>query len=148
MLPLYAGLRRNEAEKLRWCDLVLGEAGGLLRMPVAVNKNRKDQPLPLHRELVAALQRGKPADGKADDLVLVNGVPDMGEFRMDLETAGIPFLDESGQRLDYHALRKTFITRLSRFKVHPRLAMELARHSDLKLTMKNYTDAGSCPCRK
>ncbi|MGH8021937.1 MAG: site-specific integrase, partial [Limisphaerales bacterium] len=44
MLPLYAGLRRQEATKLRWCDLVLGEQGGLLRMPVAVNKNRKDQP--------------------------------------------------------------------------------------------------------
>jgi integrase len=33
LLPLYAGLRRNEANKLRWCDLVLGEQGGLLRMP-------------------------------------------------------------------------------------------------------------------
>ena len=55
LLPLYAGLRRNEANRLRWGDLVLGEQGGLLRMPVAVNKNRKDQPLPLHRELVAAL---------------------------------------------------------------------------------------------
>jgi len=148
MLPLYAGLRRKEAAKLRWCDLVLGEEGGLLRMPVAVNKNRKDQPLPLHRELVAALQRSKPKDSPADALVLVHGVPDMDEFRADLEKAGIPFLDESGQRLDYHALRKTFITRLSRNNVHPRLAMELARHSDLKLTMKNYTDAGQLPLQE
>jgi integrase len=89
----------------------------------------------------AALLRSKPKDSQADALVLVNGVPDMGEFRPDLEKAGIAFLDESRQRLDYHPLRKTFITRLSRNKVHPRLAMELARHSDLKLTMKNYTDA-------
>ena len=148
LLPLYAGLRRNEATKLRWCDLVLGEQGGLLRIPVAVNKNRKDQPLPLHRELAAALQRSKPKDGPADALVLVNGVPDMDEFRADLEKAGIPFLDESGRRLDYHALRKTFITRLSRNKVHPRLAMELARHSDLKLTMTNYTDAGQLPLQE
>ena len=72
----------------------------------------------------------------------------MDEFRADLEKAGIPFLDKRGQRLDYHALRKTFITRLSRNKVHPRLAMELARHSDLKLTMKNYADVGQFPLQE
>ena len=33
-------------------------------------------------------------------------------------------------------------------KVHPRVAMELARHSDLKLTMKNYTDAGQLPLQE
>jgi hypothetical protein len=59
-----------------------------------------------------------------------------------LRKAGIPFLDERGRRMDYHALRTTFITRLSTMKVHPRLAMELARHSDMRLTMKTYTDVG------
>ena len=33
-------------------------------------------------------------------------------------------------------------------KVHPRVAMELARHSDLRLTMKTYTDAGQLPLRE
>jgi hypothetical protein len=33
-------------------------------------------------------------------------------------------------------------------KVHPRLAMELARHSDLRLTMKTYTDAGQLPLQE
>jgi hypothetical protein len=28
---------------------------------------------------------------------------------------------------------------------HPRIAQELMRHSDLKLTMKLYTDAGQLP---
>ena len=35
------------------------------------------------------------------------------------------------------------MTRLSIMKVHPRMAMELARHSDIKLTMKNYIDVDS-----
>jgi integrase len=148
MLPLYAGLRRNEAKTLHWSDLVLGESGGLLRLHAAVNKNRKEQSLPLHRELAKALQQQKPANCKADDLVLVNGVPNMDEVRADLEKAGIPFLDERGHRMDYHALRTTFITRLSTMKVHPRLAMELARHSDMRLTMKTYTDAGQLPLRE
>jgi hypothetical protein len=113
-----------------------------------VNKNRKEQSLPLHHELAKALQQQKPANCKADDLVLVNGVPMMKEFRQDLKKAGIPFLDERGHRMDYHALRTTFITRLSTMKVHPRLAMELARHSDMRLTMKTYTDAGQLPLRE
>ena len=50
--------------------------------------------------------------------------------------------------MDHHALRTTFVTRLSIMKVHPRMAMELARHSDLKLTMKNYTDVGQLPLRE
>ena len=33
-------------------------------------------------------------------------------------------------------------------KVHPRLAMELARHSDMRLTMKTYTGAGQLPLRE
>jgi hypothetical protein len=94
------------------------------------------------------LKQQKPANCKADDLVLVNGVPDMDKFRTDLEKAGIPFLDERGRRIDYHALRTTFITRLSTMKVHPRVAMELARHSDMRLTMKTYTDAGQLPLRE
>jgi integrase len=148
MLPLYAGLRRNEVKTLCWSNLVLGESGGLLRIHAAVNKNRKEQALPLHRELAEVLQQQKPADSKTDDLVVVNGVPKMKEFRQDLEKAGIPFLDERGHRMDYHALRTTFITRLSIMKVHPRLAMELARHSDMRLTMKTYTDAGQLPLRE
>jgi hypothetical protein len=104
--------------------------------------------LPLHHELAKALQQHKPADSKTDDLVVTNGVPKMKEFRQDLGKAGIPFLDERGHRMDYHALRTTFITRLSTMKVHPRLAMELARHSDMRLTMKTYTDAGQLPLRE
>ena len=148
LLPLYAGLRRNEAKTLRWGDLVLGEKGGLLCLRAAVSKNRKEQALPLHCELVAALQRNRPVDCKAEDYLLVKGVPKMKVFRQDLARAGIPFEDEDGERMDYHALRTTFITRLSRLKVHPRLAMELARHSDMRLTMKTYTDAGQLPLQE
>jgi integrase len=72
MPPLSAGLRRNEAKTLRWSSLVLGESGGLLRIHAAVNKNRKEQALPLHPELVKAFQKERPADGKTNDLVLPN----------------------------------------------------------------------------
>jgi len=47
--------------------------------------------------------------------------------------------------VDFHALRTTYITRLQRAGVSPREAMELARHSDMRLTMKTYTDVAQLP---
>jgi hypothetical protein len=44
--------------------------------------------------------------------------------------------------------RPAFKHPISTMKVHPRLAMELARHSDMRLTMKTYTDAGQLPLRE
>ena len=41
--------------------------------------------------------------------------------------------------MDFHALRHTFISRLVKAGVHPKLAQDLARHSDIKLTMNRYT---------
>jgi hypothetical protein len=66
-------------------------------------------------------------------------------IRADFKTAGIPLVDERGHRVDFHALRMTYITRLQRAGVSPREAMELARHSDMRLTMKTYTDAAQLP---
>jgi integrase len=40
---------------------------------------------------------------------------------------------------DFHSLRKTFITNLSRAGVSPKMAQSLARHSDINLTMNVYT---------
>ncbi len=40
---------------------------------------------------------------------------------------------------DFHSLRHTFITNLARGGVHPRLAQDLARHSDINLTLSRYT---------
>ena len=66
-------------------------------------------------------------------------------IRADFKTVGIQLVDERGHRVDFHALRMTYITRLQRAGVSPREAMELARHSDMRLTMKTYTDAAQLP---
>ncbi len=46
---------------------------------------------------------------------------------------------------DFCALRHTFDTRLSANGANPRLVMELMRHSDIELTMIDYTDAMLLP---
>ena len=45
----------------------------------------------------------------------------------------------------FHSLRKTLATQLAKSNVAPRVAMEVMRHSDLRLTMNVYTDSGQLP---
>ncbi len=50
-----------------------------------------------------------------------------------------------GASMAVGALRVTFCTNLLNAGVHPRVVQELMRHSDIKLTMKNYTDPSQLP---
>src|SRR5260370_4865456 len=63
-------------------------------------------------------------------------------LRIDLDAAGIAYRDEEGRVADFHALRHSYITLLSRSGVSPKVAQELARHSDIRLTMNVYTHTG------
>ena len=60
-------------------------------------------------------------------------------LKIDLGAAGIHYKDESGRQFDFHALRHTFISNLTAADVHPKRAQQLARHSDINLTMNRYT---------
>jgi len=146
LLAMHTGLRRGEINALHGGDFHLDTANPYWVLPAAVVKNRKEQPRPLHPELVEELQKLKAA-GKLEpgDLVFPDGVPAMKEIHKDFKEAGIPWKDERGHVVDFHALRTTYITRLQRAGVSPREAMELARHSDMRLTMKTYTDVAQLP---
>jgi integrase len=61
-------------------------------------------------------------------------------FSLGLAAAGIHKEDERGRRVDLHALRHTFGTRLSKNGVAPRTAQAAMRHSSIGLTMNVYTD--------
>ena len=60
-------------------------------------------------------------------------------LKQDLEAAGIPYRDEAGKVADFHSLRHTFISNLSKSGVSPKVAQSLARHSTIGLTMDTYT---------
>jgi integrase len=60
-------------------------------------------------------------------------------FNKVLERAGIEPLDELGKKIDIHALRHSFVTRLQRAGVSLGHAQKLAGHSDPKLTASIYT---------
>jgi integrase len=146
LLAMHTGLRRGEINALHGGDFHLDTANPYWMLPAAFVKNRKEQPRPLHPELVAELQKLKAAGKlKPEDLVFPERVPPMKVIRADFKAAGIPLKDERGHVVDFHALRTTYITRLQRAGVSPREAMELARHSDMRLTMKTYTDVAQLP---
>ena len=59
-------------------------------------------------------------------------------LRIDLIDAVIPYETEEGFA-DFHALRHSYISLLGQSGIAPKLAQELARHSDIRLTMNVYT---------
>lgn len=116
-----------------------------VRIPASISKNRRDSVREISPELAAELRALRPGDAASFQLVFPHMVPDVETLRRDLGRAEIPFVDELGRRIDLHALRKTFGTALVLNGKHPRVVMEAMRHSDMKLTMKLYTDAGQLP---
>ncbi|WP_246173802.1 tyrosine-type recombinase/integrase [Limnoglobus roseus] len=110
--------------------------------PARGAKNRKliHQPLPLD---VAGRMRGVIA-GKGSRQAIWPGdwSNDAAEMlRVDLATAGIPYAVDSPNGplfADFHAIRHTFIRRLDEAGATLKEAMQLARHSDPKLTMAVY----------
>lgn len=141
----YTGLRRSEMMALQWADFTLEGSAPVVRVRASITKNRKDAVIPLHPELAAVLGAHKPPDAAPFGLVLAGLVLRIPTFRKDLVAAGIQFIDESARRVDLHSLRMTFGTNLTLGGAAPRTVQELMRHSDMKLTMKIYTDASQLP---
>ena len=127
---------------LRWEDVFLDGESPTVRVRASITKNRKDSELPLSSDLARSLRAYRPADAAPFAPVFACGLPNFRTVRRDLVRAGVPFKDEQERRIDFHALRVTFCTNLSLAKVDPRTVMALMRHSDLRLTMKTYPDAG------
>ena len=67
-------------------------------------------------------------------------MPRVRTLQNDLARAGIVFIDDSGRRLDFHALRGTFCPMLAVNRASLTDAINLMRHSDPKFTMRTYTD--------
>lgn len=141
LTAIYTGLRRKELNHLKWGDLHLDEPQPYVLAPASITKNKKDACLPLRPEVVEALRSIRPTDSSPFQFVFNGQVPRVKTLRKDLSQAGIVFIDDSGRRLDFHALRMTFGTLLAVNHVHLTDAVHLMRHSDPKLTMKIYTDA-------
>ena len=142
---VYTGLRRSELNGLKWGDFDFAAQPPQLRVPFSLSKNRKESTHYLRQEVVETVQAMRPKWAKPEHFVFRGLIPRVQTFMKDLAAAEIPFQDARGRRVDILALRKTFCTLLASSGVSPRVAMELMRHSDMKLTMGVYTDVAQLP---
>ena len=96
-------------------------------------------------ELARRLKEWRAQQQTLTGTVFNRSVPTAVTLLKDLAACGIKGVDEHGRHLDFHALRHTFATILANAGISPRVAMELMRHSDMRLTAKTYTDAMNLP---
>jgi len=141
----YTGLRRGELKALVWGDLHLDGPEAFVVARASTTKNKQKGMLPLLPELADALRAYRKEAGAKEGKVFRNGLPRVSTLKQDLAACGIPFANELGERVDFHALRHTFCTSMHRSGVSQRAAQEMMRHSDSRLTAKTYTDARLLP---
>src|SRR4029077_17108975 len=108
----------------------------------STTKNRKEAVIGLHEDVVAELRLMQPRRAAPNRRVFEGLMPRSRRFKADLKRANVDYINARGQRADFHSLRYTLATNLALVGTPPRIAMEIMRHSDMRLTAKTYTDAG------
>ena len=134
------GFRAGELADLHPHHFYLKAKPPYILLPSKSAKNREETPQPITDALAKLL---RPYLRGIDGPVWPGGWSETAAemLRVDLASVGIPFETREGV-LDFHGLRTSFITNLARAGVHPRIAQQLARHSDITLTMQVYTKMG------
>ena len=141
-ISVLTGLRRKEVAALSLSSFDLESEPPILTVEATTSKHRKKDVLPVHPELARLIQEWFGDLGPNDVFF-----PKLAKRRTwlmakkDLEAVGIPYETPEGTA-DFHAAgRHTYITELFRNGASVTEARELARHSDVKMTMK-YTHIG------
>lgn len=150
-LAISTGLRASELGSLRWKSLNLSDSGAHLTVEAAYSKHRREDHIPLRRDIADLLKEwmGERAEGQNSKIFpKLDSSKTSRMIQKDLKAAGIKYKDDAGRYADFHALRHTFITNLTKGGVSPRVAQSLARHSTITLTMDKYTHVGLSSERK
>ena len=167
LTAVYTGLRASELHSLKSASFDLDAATPTATVEAAYSKHRRQDVVPLHAELVRRLRPwlagipparllwpGKWAKHKEAGVILKTDLrearkawieaagDDEAERKRREESSFLAYRDESGQCVDFHALRHTMITRLVKAGVKPKDAQALARHSTITLTMDRYAHVG------
>jgi integrase len=145
LTAVYTGLRRSEMAGLEPDDLHLEGEKLFINVRASTTKNHQQAVIALHPDLVAELRLHVATLPANTSKIFSDVMPTMKRFKADLIAAGIEFINVKGYRADFHSLRHTLATNLARAGTAPRVAMEIMRHSDMRLTSKTYTDAGLLP---
>jgi integrase len=146
LVAMTKGFRAEEIATLTPALLELDTTPPVAVLPAKATKNRKGARQPLPADVVEALREylsGCDAKTRIWDGRWFEVAAEM--LRGDLAVAEIPYVVQSADGpayADFHALRHSYIASLDRVGATLKEAMQLARHSDPKLTMAVYGRAG------
>ena len=104
------GLRRQEARKLCWGDVQLGDNARLVLRPVTTKIKDRVDTVPLCSDLVQELNAIRPKSAKTGERFFRKGVPSYKTLHRDLAKAGIASKDAYERGIGFHTFRRTFIT--------------------------------------
>ena len=131
-LASYNGLRRNECQRLEWSDIEFD--GEIPCVGIRHKQRPTDEPdvIPLHPYVGTVLFAWKQMCGRGPKVL--PSVPDLKTLVKDLGRVNVPFKDSKGRRLDFHGLRHTFATNLSRYGCSRATKKKLMRHAGQDIT--------------
>lgn len=163
----YTGYRRNEIGSVTRTSFDFENEPATLTVKAGYSKHRRTDVLPLRRDFaerirnwIAAksdLEPGEPlfriAGKRTAEMIqtdleaarnrwLKAAEAEPTEYRRRAQSDFLAYENKQGHVVDFHSLRFTFITNLTRSGVTPKTAQLLARHSDINLTMNTYTKLG------
>ena len=126
---LGTGLRASELASLTPAHFELDSRPPTVRINAADEKSRRGDVIPISTDLVALLKPWLATMHQDAPLWPGNWAKNKraGKFmQSDLKQAGIPYVDVGGRYADFHALRHTYLSRLSRSGASPKAMQRLA----------------------
>jgi integrase len=142
LAAMTTGFRAEEVANLAPESFSLDAAPPVAILPARATKNRKGATQPLPPEVAEELRAylaGRPAGERIWPGTWYEDAAEM--LRLDLEPAGVEYVlqgPDGPLYADFHSLRHSDIALLDRSGATLKEAMQLARHSDPKLTMAVY----------
>ena len=142
LLAAYTGYRRWEVGSVLPSNFDLGDTPKLT-VEIGNSKRRKSDEIPLRQDAAQILRDWFAARGALDPnkpVLPVGKRRTAKMMRLDLERAGIPYIDAKGRHADFHGLRKTLATNAKTAMIPVATTQKLMRHSTPELTINTYTD--------
>jgi integrase len=135
ILGYNVGLRKSEMASLTRESFDLSSDEPTVTVEAAYSKRRRRDTIVLPKEVVPLLDFSGVEDGEPLFPRLSQRKTNV-MIRRDLEAAGLAYRTEKGKYRDLHSLRHGYITRVWQAGASPVVARSLARHSDLRETMR------------
>jgi integrase len=129
------GFRLGELESLVPESFDLGSNPPTITCQAAYTKNGKEAVQPIRQELANLLGAWLADKAPGSPVFVLNRLQAARALRKDLEAAGVA----ESESYDFHSLRHSYITAIVRSGASVKVAQELARHSDPKLTLNVYS---------